>query len=94
MPSMPAKQEPGFLLRLHKQDSAEGVSEETVQKLMDVTGLSRTEVAHLALRQMANRYLPCYEQDEGALTPEQIRAIRQASPATDTPEDSFTDRIF
>ena len=38
--------------------------------------------------------LKSYELDEGALTMDQIRAIRQANPATNTPEDSFTERLF
>lgn len=94
MHSTAVKQASGFLLRLRKQDTPTGVSEATIEKLMDATGLSKTEVAHLALKQMANRYLPFYEQDDGALTIDQIRAIRQASPATNTPEESFTERIF
>lgn len=94
MHSTAVKQSAGFLLRLRKQDTPTGVSEETIEKLMNATGLSKTEVAHLALKQMANRYLPFYEQDDGALTTAQIRAIRQASPATNTSEESFTDRIF
>lgn len=89
-----AKPAPGFLLRLRKRDTPTGVSEATVEKLMVVTGLSKTEVAHLALKQMANRYLPFYEQDDGPLTLAQIRAIRRDSSATDTPEEQFTQRIF
>jgi hypothetical protein len=84
----------GFLLRLRKRDTPTGVSEATVEKLMEATGLSKTEVAHLALKQMANRYLPFYAQDDGPLTLAQIRVIRAASPATDTPEEQFTQRIF
>ena len=94
MPKAEAKPAPGFLLRLRKRDTRTGVSEATVGKLMKATGLSKTEVAHLALKQMASRYLPFYEQDDGPLTIAQIRAIRQASTATDTPEEQFTDRIF
>ena len=94
MQSTALKQASGFLLRLRKQDTPTGVSETTIEKLMDATGLSKTEVAHLALKQMANRYLPFYEQDDGALTHTQIRAIRQASTATNTAEESFIERIF
>ena len=94
MPKTAAKPAPGFLLRLRKRDTPTGVSEATVEKLMAVTGLSKTELAHLALKQMANRYLPFYEQDDGPLTIAQIRAIRKASTATDTPEEQFTQRIF
>lgn len=88
------KQSVGFLLRLRKQDTPTGVSVTTVEALMHLTGLSKTEVAHLALRQMANRYLPTYEQDDGALTNDQIRAIRSISSATNIPEERFTERLF
>lgn len=88
------KQTGGFLLRLRKQDTPTGVSGSTIEHLMQLTGLSKTEVAHLALRQMADRYLPSYERDDGALTTDQIRAIRNASSATNTPEEKFTERLF
>lgn len=88
------KQTNGFLLRLRKQDTPTGVSRSTIEDLMALTGLSQTEVAHLALRQMADRYLPLYEEDDGPLTADQIQAIRAASSATDTPEECFTERLF
>lgn len=94
MNSTVAKQASGFLLRMRKKDTPTGVSEATIEKLMDATGLSKTELAHLALKQMANRYLPFYEQDDGAFTIDQIRSIRNLSPATNTPEEKFTLRIF
>lgn len=94
MNSKAGKQASGFLLRLRKKDTLTGVSEATVEKLMDATGLSKTELVHLALKQMANRYLPFYEQDDGSFTIDQIRAISNASLATDTPEEKFTLRIF
>jgi len=89
-----SKQDSGFLLRLRSQDTPTGVSETTVEKLMEVTGLNRTELVHLALKEMANRYLPFYEQDDAPLTPEQIQSIRQSSSASATPEESFTERLF
>lgn len=88
------KQTESFLLRLRKQDTPTGVSGSTVELLMGQTGLSKTEVAHLALRQMADRYLPKYELDDGPLTTAQISAIRTASPATHIPEERFTKRLF
>lgn len=36
----------------------------------------------------------CYEEDDGPLTEEQIKAIREASAATDTPDENFTERLF
>uniref|UniRef100_A0AB39CE45 Uncharacterized protein n=1 Tax=Pseudomonas phage HRDY3 TaxID=3236930 RepID=A0AB39CE45_9VIRU len=35
-----------------------------------------------------------YEPDDGPLTDEQLEAIRAASPATDTPEELFTENLF
>lgn len=83
-----------FLLRLRKQDTPTGVSNLTIEQLMKQTGLSKTEVTHLALRQMADRYLPKYEEDDGPLTPAQISTIRQMSTASDIPEERFTERLF
>ncbi|MDC7830323.1 MULTISPECIES: hypothetical protein [Pseudomonas] len=88
------KQTESFLLRLRKKDTPTAVSSSTVELLMEQTGMSKTEVAHLALRQMADRYLPKYELDDGPLTDAQIAAIRVASPATHTAEERFTKRLF
>lgn len=83
-----------FLLRLRKQDTPTGVSNLTIEQLMKQTGLSKTEVTHLALRQMADRYLPKYKEDDGPLTSAQISTIRQISTARDIPEERFTERLF
>jgi len=82
------------LLRLRKQDTPTGVSIETVELLIKQTGLSKTEVIHLALRQMADRCLPKYELDDGPLTDAQIAAIRAASPATAIAKERFTKGLF
>lgn len=84
----------GFLLRMRKQDTPTGISSPTIEQLMEMTGLTKTEVAHLALRQMADRLLPRYEMDDGPLTPAQTQAIRRASTATDIPEERFDARLF
>lgn len=83
-----------FLLRLKEQDTPTGVSEATVQKLMAITGLGKTELAHLALRDLAVRFIPQYEMDEGPLTPHHLQAIRALSAATGTPDAMFTERLF
>jgi hypothetical protein len=83
-----------FLLRLRKQDTPTGVSAGTIAALVDLTGLSKTEVAHLALRQLADKFIPRYDQDDGALTDDQIRSIRAASTATNIPEERFSERLF
>lgn len=84
----------GFLLRLRKQDTPTGVSNETVEKLAIVTGLTKTEVVHLALRELADRYLPKYELDDGDLTDQQLLVIREISPATQIPDNHFSRRLF
>ncbi len=61
---------------------------------MQQIDLNKTEVVHLALRLMADRYLPKYELDDGPLTPAQLSAICAVSPATETPEEQFTERLF
>lgn len=83
-----------ILLRLRKQDTPTGVSGSTIELLVKTTGMSKTEVVHLALRQLADRYLPKYEEDDGPLTDAQISAIRSASTATNIPEEHFTARLF
>ncbi|HEY0491039.1 MAG TPA: hypothetical protein VGD30_16125 [Telluria sp.] len=88
------RQSPGLLVRFGVHDTDKLVSELTVEKLVQATGLSRDELVQFALRQLAERYFPGYEMDDGPLTEEQLRAIRDASPATTTPDESFTDRIF
>ncbi|MBB49287.1 MAG: hypothetical protein CMK88_00900 [Pseudomonadales bacterium] len=89
-----AEKTDSFLLRLRKQDTPTGVSSSTIELLMQKTGLSKTEIAHLALRELANRYLPTYERDDQQLTQAQIASIRAASSATDTPDELFTERLF
>lgn len=88
------KQPESFLLRVRKQDTPTGVSSSTIELLMEQTGLSKTEVVHLALRKLADTYLPKYELDDGPLTSAQIAAIRSASHATNIPEERFTKRLF
>lgn len=94
MNAVAEKQSESFLLRLRKKDTPTGVSNITIESLMELTGLTKTEVAHLALRQMADKYLPRYEKDDGPLTAQQIDAIRNASSATHIPEDHFNERLF
>ena len=83
-----------FLFRLRKQDTPTGVSAKTLQSLSEISGLSKPELAHFALRRLADSYIPKYEQDDGALTTAQIEYIRSISSATNTPEESFTERLY
>lgn len=81
-----------FLFRLRSQDTPTGVSASTLEELILQTGLNKTEVTHLALRQLADRYLPKYELDDGPLTDAQMAAIRAECP--DLPEERITRRLF
>jgi hypothetical protein len=82
------------LLRLRKQDTPLGVSSETIERLIQKSGMSKTEVIHLALREYADRVLPRYELDDGPLTDQQIAAIRAASPASHIPQERFKRGLF
>lgn len=92
---MTTEKQPGsLLLRLRSQDTPTGVSDETLNLLVQALGLSKTEVVHLALRTMADNYLPTYEPDDEQLTQAQIQIIRDASEATAIPEERFINRLF
>ena len=89
-----AKKTGDFLLRLREKDTPTAISGLTLDALMTVTGMTKTELAHLALRRLADSVLPRYEKDDGPLTEAQLRAIRELSTATDTPEECFTERLI
>ena len=63
--TLTAERTESVLLRLRKQNTPTGVSSSTIELLTKQTGLSKTEVIHFALRQLADRYLPKYELDDG-----------------------------
>ena len=83
------KQATSFLFRLRSQDTLNGVSDETLNKLIKKTGMNKTEVLHLALRKLADEYLPSYEAEENDFTDTQIQYLRDNSPAKHVPEESF-----
>ena len=71
--TLTAERTESVLLRLRKQDTPTGVSSSTIELLTKQTGLSKTEVIHFALRQLADRYLPKYELDDGPFNPRSTR---------------------
>ena len=83
-----------FLLRLRQKDTPTGVSIDTFNALTDVTGLSKTELTHLALREFANRNIRRYEDDDGHLTEQQFKNIKSISKATQIHDDEFKDNLF
>lgn len=82
------------LLRLRKQDTPTGVSSSTVELLTLVTGMSKTEMIHVALREYADRVLPTYDLDDENLTEAHISAIRAASPVSNLPKERRSRGIF
>jgi len=66
--------------RYRPQDSATGVTRDTAKRLADVLGVDETQVIHLALHELAIKFLPQYKADEGSLTKEQIRQIKKSAP--------------
>ncbi len=66
--------------RYRSHDSATGVTRETAKRLADVLGVDETQVIHLALHEMATKFLPQYEADDGALTKAQLSQIKKTAP--------------
>ncbi|BEH73288.1 hypothetical protein V6M93_01230 [Pectobacterium brasiliense] len=83
------KQASSFLFRLRSQDTPNGVSDETFTQLIQATGLSKTDVLHLALRKLADEFLPAYEAEDADFTDAQIQYLRDNSPAKNIPEERF-----
>lgn len=83
------KQATSFLFRLRSQDTPNGVSDETLNQLIQTTGLSKTDVLHLALRKLADEFLPAYEAEDADFTESQIQYLRDTSPAKHIPEERF-----
>lgn len=88
------KQATSFLFRLRSQDTPTGVSANTLGKLIQETGLSKTELTHLALRRMADEYLAYYEADDGPLTDAQLQRIDEVNTCNDIAEEEVVNRIF
>jgi len=66
--------------RYRAQDSATGITRTTAKRLAEVLGVDETQVIHLALHEMATRFLPQYEADEGMLTKAQLSQIKKSAP--------------
>ena len=66
--------------RYRPQDSATGVTRTTTKRLAEVLGVDETQVIHLALHEMATKFLPQYQADEGALTKVQLSQIKKSAP--------------
>lgn len=83
-----------FVLRLREQDTPNAISAMTLETLMTVTGMTKTELAHFALRKLADAYLPHYAEDNGPLTAAQIQTIRELSTASGKSEERFNKSLL
>jgi hypothetical protein len=66
--------------RYRPTDSSTGVSRVTAKRLAQTLGVDETQAIHLALQAMAVKHLPQYEADDGPLSAEQLRQIKQQVP--------------
>ena len=66
--------------RYRPQDSATGVTRTTAKRLAVLLGVDETQVIHLALHDLATKFLPQYEADSGALTKAQIHQVKKSAP--------------
>lgn len=66
--------------RYRTTDSATGVTRTTAKRLADTLGVDETQVIHLALHELATKFLPQYEADDGALTKTQLNQIKKSAP--------------
>ena len=66
--------------RYRPQDSATGVTRTTTKRLAEVLGVDETQVIHLALHELATKFLPQYKADEGALTKAQLKQVKKSAP--------------
>ncbi|WP_447868533.1 hypothetical protein [Rahnella aceris] len=83
------KKADSFLLRFKEEDSINGITSETFENLIDATGMSKTELVHLALIGMVDKFIPAYEQDDGPLTEAQFRLLNETTQTQQEPDESF-----
>ena len=66
--------------RYRTNDSATGVTRATAKRLAQTLGVDETQVIHLALHELATKFLPQYEIDDGPLNQSQLSQIRKSAP--------------
>ena len=52
----------------------------TTKRLIDVLDVDKIQVIHLALHELATKFLPQYEGDEGGLTKIQHSQVKKSAP--------------
>ncbi|MEY4651443.1 MAG: hypothetical protein RI884_24 [Pseudomonadota bacterium] len=71
---------PQIAFRYRSRDSATGVTRTTAKRLAETLGVDETQVIHLALHELAAKFLPQYEPDEGPLTKTQLSQVKKNAP--------------
>lgn len=66
--------------RYRPQDSATGITRTTAKRLAAVLGVDETQVIHLALHELATKFLPQYAADAGVLTKAQLNQVKKSAP--------------
>jgi hypothetical protein len=66
--------------RYRTVDSVSGVTRKTVKRLAKHLGVDETQAIHQALRELAAKVLPQYEQDDGFVSAAQVRQIKKRVP--------------
>jgi hypothetical protein len=66
--------------RYRPLDSATGITRTTAKRLAAVLGVDETQVIHLALHELATKFLPQYEADAGVLTKAQLNQVKKSAP--------------
>lgn len=69
-----------IVFRYRTVDSATGVSRKTAKRLAEYLGVDETQAIHQALRALAAKVLPQYEQDDGPVSAAQVRQIKKHRP--------------
>ena len=85
MASTPSRPTPdrlrqGIVFRFRDTDTRFGVSRRTTTRLAKQLGMTETEVIHFAVARLAREQLPAYAPDDAALTPKQLKRIKQMEP--------------
>jgi hypothetical protein len=69
-----------IVFHYQSHDSATGVTRSTAMRLAEALGVDETQLIHLALRELATKFLPQYEADDGPLTEFQLSQTQQSAP--------------
>jgi hypothetical protein len=83
-----------IVVRLKKQDTPIGISRDTLDDLATQLNISKTEVMHMALREMADRYSVPYDLEGGQLKTEAYVPLHSLPEESLTPDQQFFKNHF